>query len=130
MNGMDIVVLVITVLGVVGLGWYFFGPRRARTAEVVGGVQRVEVLVRGGYRPTVIGVRQDIPVELVFDRRESGDCTARVSFTDLGVTAALPVSGSSTPPPTPPTGLRSAVTGCVSLTPMAFRYGQWTPTPC
>ncbi len=53
-------------------------------------MQRVEVTVRGGYRPDVIRVRQGVPVELVFDRQESGDCTSRVVFADLAVSAALP----------------------------------------
>ncbi|WP_328690312.1 heavy metal translocating P-type ATPase [Streptomyces phaeochromogenes] len=76
------------VIGV--LGWFFFGPRRARTAQVEGGVQRVEVTVRGGYSPDVIRVRQGVPLELAFDRQESGDCTSRVVFPDLRTSAALP----------------------------------------
>jgi Cu+-exporting ATPase len=86
----DIAVLVGTVVGVAGLGWFFFGPRRARAARVEDGVQRIEVTVRGGYSPDLIRVRQGVPVELTFDRQESGDCTSRVVFPDLHVSAALP----------------------------------------
>ena len=39
------------------------------------GVQRLDVTVKGGYSPEVIRVRQGVPVELTFDRQESGDCT-------------------------------------------------------
>jgi Cu+-exporting ATPase len=46
--------------------------------------------VRGGYHPDVIRVRQGVPVELVFDRQESGDCTSRVVFGDFALSAALP----------------------------------------
>ena len=46
--------------------------------------------MRGGYSPDVIRVRQGVPVELVFDRQESGDCTSRVVFADLALSAALP----------------------------------------
>ncbi|MEO3782345.1 heavy metal translocating P-type ATPase [Actinocorallia sp. B10E7] len=84
----------LVLLGSIGLiawsGWFFFGPRRAHGAELEGGVQRIEVTVRGGYRPDVIRVRQGVPVELVFDRQESGDCTSHVVFPDLRVNAALP----------------------------------------
>jgi Cu+-exporting ATPase len=90
MSAADVVVVVATVLGLVGLGWFFFGPRRAGTAALAGGVQRVEVTVRGGYRPDVIRVRQGVPVELVFDRQESGECTSRVVFPALRESAALP----------------------------------------
>ena len=75
---------------IAGLGWFFFGPRHGRTAELAGGVQRVQVTLRGGYSPDVIRARQGVPLELVFDRQESGDCTSRVVFPDLAVSAALP----------------------------------------
>ena len=35
-------------------------------------------------------MRQGVPVEVTFDRQESGDCTSRVVFPDLRVSAALP----------------------------------------
>src|SRR5438552_2040604 len=72
------------------LGWFFFAPRRARTAELAGGVQRITVTVRGGYSPDVIRARPGVPLEVVFDRQESGDCTSRVVFPDLAVSASLP----------------------------------------
>ncbi|WP_063728840.1 heavy metal translocating P-type ATPase [Streptomyces sp. RTd22] len=90
MNALDLVVIAAAVVVVAGLGWYFFGTRRARTATVEGGVQRVGITVRGGYSPNVVRVRQGMPVELVFDRREAGECTSRVVFPDLRVSASLP----------------------------------------
>ena len=86
----DIMVLAGAVVVLAGLGWFFFGPRRARAAELAGGVQRIGVTVKGGYSPEVIRLRQGVPAELVFDRQESGDCTSRVVFPDLAVSAALP----------------------------------------
>ena len=83
MTVIDVVVVVAAVLAVAGLGWFFFGPRRAQMAEVAGGVQRVRIRVAGGYSPDVIHVRQGVPLELVFDRQESGECTSRVVFPDL-----------------------------------------------
>lgn len=38
MNIADIVVVSAATLLLVGLGWFFFGPRRARSALVEGGV--------------------------------------------------------------------------------------------
>ncbi|MFD8495806.1 heavy metal translocating P-type ATPase [Amycolatopsis sp. NPDC059657] len=90
MSSIDLVVVVAAVVAIAGLGWYFFAPRRARTAAVSGGVQRLQVTVRGGYSPNVVQVRQGVPVEIEFDRQESGDCTSRVVFPDLHVSAALP----------------------------------------
>jgi P-type Cu+ transporter len=42
----DALVLVGAVVALVALGWFFFGPRRARAAELADGVQRVAVTVR------------------------------------------------------------------------------------
>ncbi|MGW5193392.1 heavy metal translocating P-type ATPase [Kribbella sp. NPDC004138] len=85
------VVVVLTSAALIGaLVWFFFGPRRTSAARMDQGVQRVEVTVRGGYRPDVIRLRQGVPAEMVFDRQESGECTSRVVFPDLRVSAALP----------------------------------------
>src|SRR6476620_6187272 len=90
MSGVDIAVVVSAILAIAGLGWYFFAPRRAVSAAQSGGVQRVQVTVRGGYSPNVVQVREGVPVEMEFDRQESGDCSARVVFPDLQLSAALP----------------------------------------
>src|SRR5690348_622345 len=90
MNGAEIAVVIAAAAALAGLGWFFFGPRRAHAAELAGGVQRVTVTVRGGYAPDVIRAQPGIPLELVFDRQESGDCTSRVVFPDLAMSAALP----------------------------------------
>src|SRR6516225_9004159 len=90
MHPADISVLLAAAVAIGGLGWFFFGPRRARSAQLYGGVQRVVVTVKGGYSPDVIKARQGVPLEMVFDRQESGDCTSRVVFPDLTVSAALP----------------------------------------
>jgi len=96
MSTADIGVLVAAVAAIAGLGWFFFGPRRAASARLEGGVQRVAVTVKGGYSPDVIRVRQGVPLELEFDRQESGDCTSRVVFPDLAVSAPLPAFGRTT----------------------------------
>jgi P-type Cu+ transporter len=90
MTGADITVLVLSVLAIAGLGWYFFAPRKGRIAELGEGVQKIAVTVRGGYSPELIHVRQGVPLEIEFDRQESGECTNRVVFADLGVNAGLP----------------------------------------
>jgi P-type Cu+ transporter len=83
------------------LGWYFFGPKQAGEAEVRGGLQQVEIAVRGGYVPDRIRVRQGVPLRLTFDRQEASDCTARVVFPDFGVSKSLPAFGKATVELTP-----------------------------
>jgi Cu+-exporting ATPase len=72
------------------LWWFFFGPKRALQAEAHGDVQEMTVIVKGGYSPALIQVRAGLPLRLVFDRQEGGDCTSRVVFPDFGVSQALP----------------------------------------
>ncbi len=93
MNVSDVAVVAADVVAAAGLGWWFFGPKPATEAAVAGGVQEVRVTVRGGYVPNRIRVKAGVPVRIVFDRQESGDCTSRVVFPDFGVSADLPAFG-------------------------------------
>jgi hypothetical protein len=61
MSAADVVVLAVTVVALAGLGWFFFGPRRARSARLEDGVQRVEVTVRGGHVCWGVGACLTLP---------------------------------------------------------------------
>ncbi len=54
------------------------------------GVQRLKVLVKGGYTPDVIVVKRGAPVELDFYRDETNSCTEQVIFGDFGISRMLP----------------------------------------
>ena len=54
------------------------------------GVQLVRVSVKGGYSPNVIEVRAGVPVRMLFDRQEAGDCSSRVVMPDFKVNELLP----------------------------------------
>jgi Cu+-exporting ATPase len=71
------------------LAWFFFGPKKAHSAELVGSIQEVKVTVKGGYSPALVRVRQGVPLRIVFDRQESGECTSRVVFPDFAVNRSL-----------------------------------------
>jgi len=72
------------------LGWYFFGPRASKRAVVNGGVQVQTITVKGGYSPSLVEVAQGVPLRLLFDRQETGDCSSRVVFPDFKVNQSLP----------------------------------------
>ena len=78
------------------LAWFFFGPRKTALAGLEEGVQGVGITVKGGYSPALIRVRQGVPVRLVFDRQEGGECTSRVVFPDFSVAKSLPAYGKAT----------------------------------
>jgi Cu+-exporting ATPase len=71
------------------LAWFFFGPRQAQVAQVKGNVQEVEITVKGGYVPDVIRVKKGVPLRLIFNRQEAGDCSSRVVFPDFQVSKTL-----------------------------------------
>ena len=71
------------------LAWFFFGPKRAHSTDLVGNVQEVTVTVKGGYSPDLVRVRQGVPLRIVFDRQESGECTSRVVFPDFALNRSL-----------------------------------------
>lgn len=96
MSATDLGVLVGSAGLIALLAWFFLAPKKARLAGLRGGVQEVTVTVKGGYSPDLIRVRQGVPVRLVFDRRESGECTSRVVFPDFGVTKSIPAFGKAT----------------------------------
>ena len=90
MTGSEIVIIVGAVLLTGFMVWFFFGPKKARQAEMDDGVQMVTVKVQGGYSPDVIQVTRGVPVRLLFDRQETGDCSSRVVFPDFKVNQLLP----------------------------------------
>ena len=84
-------VIVVSALLLTGLlAWFFFGPKKTRQAEMEEGVQLVRVSVKGGYSPDLIEVRAGVPVRMLFDRQEAGDCSSRVVMPDFKVNELLP----------------------------------------
>ncbi len=84
--------------------WYFFGPRKGVSAQVAaGGIQDVKVVVKGGYSPDVIVVKQGVPVKLDFYRDETASCSEEIVFGDFGIARHLPAFQTTTIEFTPET---------------------------
>ena len=91
---MNIVQLIVNLAGLAVIAWivwYFWLYRRegAQVAEV-GGVQQIQIKVKGGYDPDVIVVKKDKPVRLHFNRQEAAMCSEMVIFDKIGQSAKLP----------------------------------------
>jgi P-type Cu+ transporter len=89
MNSAQVLVTLVGMVLTSGLGWFFFHPQTATSAVELDGMQHVRVVVKGGYSPAVVQARTGVPLRIVFDRQEDGDCSARVVFADLAQSAWL-----------------------------------------
>lgn len=91
---MGTAITVITIAAAAALSafilWFFFSPGKAGHAAVEGKRQVAQITVKGGYSPALVEVKAGMPVQLVFDRQETGECTSHVVFSDLGIDAHLP----------------------------------------
>ena len=91
MDTTEIAVVVGALFLIVGVIWYFFGPRARVAAEVTeSGVQEIAITVKGGYSPDVIVVKHGIPVKLDFYRDETSSCSETVILGDFGIARDLP----------------------------------------
>ena len=91
MDTSEIIVVIGGIAGIAFVLWYFFGEKQGVAAVVgTGGVQEVQVTVKGGYDPDVIVVRRGRPVRLNFYRDETASCSDRVVFGDFGISRDLP----------------------------------------
>lgn len=90
------IALIVALLVTAGVLWFFFAPRKAYRAPVRDGVQEAVVEVKGGYNPAVIEAEARMPLRLIFDRKEDGECSSHVVFSDFGVDLALPAFRTTT----------------------------------
>jgi plastocyanin domain-containing protein len=98
--------LVVTLVGLGVIGWivWYFWLWKGETVAAgagAGGVQEVDVTVKGGYRPASIVVEARRPVRLNFTRRESTPCGEEVVLPDFGKRAHLPENQTVTVEVTP-----------------------------
>lgn len=90
------IALIVALLVTAGVLWFFFAPRKAYRAPLRDGVQEAVVEVKGGYSPAVIEAEAGMPLRLIFDRKEDGECSSHVVFSDFGVDLALPAFRTTT----------------------------------
>jgi len=96
MDGLETTVLASGIVLSALILWYFFGPKPRVSAQVADGVQEVRVIVKGGYSPDVIVVKQGAPVKLDFYRDETASCSEEIVFGDFGITRHLPAFQTTT----------------------------------
>ena len=87
--------IVVTLVGLGAIGWivWYFWLWKGETVAAgvgAGGLQEVDVTVRGGYQPASIVVKAGRPLRLNFTRREASMCGEEVVLPEFGRRAHLP----------------------------------------
>ena len=86
-----ILVLLGGLAAIAWINWYFFITGRRRVAVAArGALQKIEIIVAGGYDPAAIRLAHGRPARLVFDRRETSSCSEELVIPDLGIRRFLP----------------------------------------
>lgn len=90
----QIIVLIIGLTLIAFIGWWFFGKNEVRqeTAVISPDGQTSTIVVNGGYNPAVLNLKKDVPVNLIFNRKDASSCLEKVIFPDFGVDADLPLN--------------------------------------
>ncbi len=96
MTTMQLVVTIVGAVSIAVLARFFFRSQVATEAVEEAGYQEVRVVVRGGYSPSMIRARTGVPLRIVFDRQEDGDCSSNVVFSELGLRRFLPPFSATT----------------------------------
>ena len=87
--------IIVTLIGFGSIGWivwyFWLWKGESVTAQAsAGGLQVVDVTVRGGYQPASIIAKAGQPIRLNFTRRESTPCGEEVVLPEFGRRAHLP----------------------------------------
>jgi len=84
---LHLMIVIVGVAAIAWVNWYFFmAPKAAVMAKPASnGSQEVCITVEGGYSPSLVRVKKDAPVRLVFDRKEKSPCSDEVVISEFGV---------------------------------------------
>lgn len=81
MTSIEIFVLIVSLIAIVFILYYFFGPKNdTEIGAITKGKQTATVVVDGAFIPSEIRLKAGLPAEIFFDRRDSGECTDWVIF--------------------------------------------------
>lgn len=79
------ILVIVGGAGLIGLIlYYFFGPKNEMEEAIMDDkTQKASIVVDAAYIPSEISLKVNVPAEITFDRKDSGDCTQWVTFENL-----------------------------------------------
>lgn len=73
--------------------WFFMKPdSEVVTAEIGDNHQTINIVVSGGYTPSKVLLRKDVPAKLVFTRKDPSSCLEELVMPDFGLQRKLPLN--------------------------------------
>lgn len=85
--------LVVAVALIGFISWWFFGKHEQKEVSATmkdKNLQKVKVVVDGGYTPKTVVLKKGVPAEIVFERKDPSACLEKVVFEDFGINETLP----------------------------------------
>lgn len=93
-----IIVTVSGMISIIAIYWFFFGKKD----EAVVATDAITIEVDGGYKPSVITIKQNETTRLTFLRKDPNPCLEELVFPDFKIKEYLPVGKPVTVTLSPP----------------------------
>lgn len=84
----QVLVLVFGISGMLFVYWFFFMKKE----EIVKATDEIEIVVSGGYKPSVIEIKKDRKTKINFLRKDSSACLEEVVLSDFKIKKFLPLN--------------------------------------
>ena len=89
---LDKIVVTIVGTGIIGLIYWFFFGKRSTPAEASVSHGEVDVVVDGGYKPSVIKVERGKDIKLSILRKDPNSCLEEIVLPDFKIKKYLPLN--------------------------------------
>ncbi len=86
---MDKYIVAIGGLGIIGFIWWFFFGKKD---EIISAGETIDILVDGGYKPSVIKIKNNKTTKLIFERRDKNSCLEEIVIPDFKIKEYLPLN--------------------------------------
>ena len=85
-----VIVFISGILGMAFVAWFFFGKKAPLSGVEVEG--EIDILVKGGYSPSVISLKKGKKTVINFLRQDPSSCLEEVVLSDFKIRKFLPLN--------------------------------------
>lgn len=89
---MDKILVSLGGIGLVGFIWWFFFGKRDESVPSEAQKGNIEVIVEGGYKPSVIKLKKGVETTLVITRKDPNTCLEEIVLPDFKIKKYLPLN--------------------------------------